>query len=215
MGSYAWRGVREAAAGGWQQAGWESNPACPVCVPHVAMMGWSRSCSSLGLFPGRRIVVGGKSSPPEELWTHLPFPEHECAGVVGASSLAVAMAPHLAEVMGGREENPTSQRVALPLGAAHCLPAAVPVSMLHHTDMSVLLFSPASIPLQLLPRSPSPPQEAALSRAALGHLLQGHGWFGNCLCQEVGGASLCPLCPHSLRASRVLGARRACRNTIN
>lgn len=85
------------------------------------------------------------------------------------------MSPPLAEVMGGRGENPISQRVALPLGAAQCLPTAVPLSMLHHTDMSMLLFPPASIPLQLLLRSPSLPREAALSRAVLAHPLQGHG----------------------------------------
>lgn len=113
------------------------------------------------------------------------------------------------------EENPTSQRVALHLGAAHCLPTAILLSVLHHTDMGMLLFPPASISLQLLLRFPSLPWEASLSRAALGHLLQGRGWFGNCLCQGVGGTSLCPLCPHSLRARRVLGARLACRNTIN
>lgn len=61
-----------------------------------------------------------------------------------------------------------SQRVALPLGAAQCLSAAV----LCHTDMSMLLFLPASIPLQLLLSSPSVPWEAPLSRAALGHLLR-------------------------------------------
>lgn len=60
------------------------------------------------------------------------------------------------------------------LGSSHCLPTAIPLSMLHPTDMSVL-FPPASIPLQLLLRAPSPPREAALSRAALGLLLQGHG----------------------------------------
>lgn len=50
-------------------------------------MGWSQSCFSLALFPGSKIVAGGKSSPPEEhspLDPDLPFPKHERAEVVGA-----------------------------------------------------------------------------------------------------------------------------------
>lgn len=122
------------------------------------------------------------------------------------------MAPHLAEVMEKREENPTAQRVTLPLGAACRLPTAIPLSVPHHTEMRVLLFPPAFSPLQLLPSSPSPPKaEQPRDTRSRDAAALGIGFA-----KELGKRHhrvLC--CLRSLGAVRALGARLVCRNTIN